>query len=100
MADSEIYREFAENRRRAPGGTCWADAIRNFSVESDAYVKIWVDRVTKAGNIDAACFLSDKFFLIISQGEMMALETYDFVEEKRCESYDAFNNWLTQLFLN
>jgi hypothetical protein len=94
---SEEFGKINHKPGRAPGGTCWADAIRNFNVESDKYVKIWADKIQRKNNLEVECFLSDTFFLIIADGKMLAMKSYDFVEDKRCESYESFGDWLIQI---
>ena len=97
---SEEFGKINHKPGRAPGGSCWADAIRNFNVESDKYVQIWVDKIQRKLNIELGCFLADTFFLIIVGGKILAMRSYGFVEHKRCESYESFGDWLIQIFRN
>lgn len=97
MSECKFSEEKRNYKRRAAGGNSWADSIRNISIGTCDYISIWTERASEKQNSKVEPFFTKNGFVIVSNGKIIAKESYEFVEKLRCERYNAFCDWLDNL---
>ena len=84
---------------RVAGGTSFADAMRNTSADTKTYVEIWIEKILQKyePKKHVNYFVGTEEFIILFADNIVIRETFAKVEELRCESYNAFEDWFTNL---
>lgn len=85
---------------RINGGRSFADAMLRFNASPQEYALLFFNRVTKKMHLDPSdvkYFATEDFFILVRHKKPFLTEDFQFVEKKRSEALDAFEEWLTEV---